>query len=129
MRRDHVVRTALGLSVPFNLAAAYLFAMPGSALGRMQGMPADAPPLYCALVALFLCLFAGAYAWLCVQSEISRPLVAFSAIGKSLAFFTFVLLWLGKLGPASAARGSIGDAVLAGVFAWWLLGSAGRTKT
>jgi hypothetical protein len=98
-----------------------LFALPASALGRMAGMPAATPPLYCALVALFLTLFAGAYAWLALQASISRPLLTFLAIGKSLAFFTFILLWLLSLGPANAALGSIGDALLAGVFAWWLI--------
>jgi hypothetical protein len=67
-------------------------------------------------------LFAGAYAWLCVAREIARPLVAFAATGKSLAFLTFVLLWLLELGPAMVAAASIGDALLACVFLWWLAG-------
>jgi hypothetical protein len=121
MQRDRIVRTALGASVPFNLGAAYLFARPDSAFAKGLGIPGPAPPLYCALVALFLVLFAGAYAWLCRSREIARPLVAFAAIGKSLAFFTFVFLWLLSLGPGGAAVASLGDAFLAGIFLWWLL--------
>jgi len=45
-----------------------------------------APPIYCALLALFVVLFAGAYAWLALQPNINRPLVAFAAIGKAGAF-------------------------------------------
>src|SRR5258707_4599499 len=107
MRRNLIIRTALALTVPFNLLAAFLFALPGSLLGRFAGLPADVPPLYCALVALFLMLFAGAYAWLLFQATISRPLLAFTAIGKSLAFFTFIFLWLLRLGPANAALASV----------------------
>jgi hypothetical protein len=121
MHRDRVVRTALGVSVPFNFGAAYLFALPDSALAKVLGIPSHAPPLYCALVALFLVLFAGAYAWLCLAREIARPLVAFAAIGKSFASFTFVFLWFLDLGPARGAAASIGDALLAGIFLWWLL--------
>jgi hypothetical protein len=128
MQGDRVVRAALGISVPFNLGAAYLFAFPGSVLAQAAAMPASTPPLYCALVALFLTLFAGAYAWLCVSRVIARPLVAFAAIGKSLAFFTFVLLWLLKLGPGFGALASIGDALLASVFFWWLF-ATGRSSS
>jgi hypothetical protein len=122
MHRDRIVRAALGVSVLFNLGAALLFAFPDSVLAQTAGMAAGAPPLYRALVALFLVLFAGAYAWLCVAREIARPFVAFAAIGKSLAFLTFVLLWLLGLGPARGAAASSGDAMLACVFLWWLAG-------
>jgi hypothetical protein len=123
MGRNAIVRGALAVSTPFNLAAAFVFAFPGSALGQLQGLPSDAPALYRALVALFLVLFAGAYAWLSVQKQISRPLLALGAIGKAVAFLTFMSLALANLCPARLALGSIGDAVLASIFAWWLLAS------
>lgn len=123
MGRNAIVRGALAISTPFNLAAAFVFAFPDSALGRLQSLPSDAPALYRALVALFLVLFAGAYAWLAVQKEISRPLLALGAIGKAVAFLTFATLALASLCSARLALGSIGDAVLASIFAWWLLTS------
>jgi hypothetical protein len=121
MRPDTIVRRALGLSVPFNLAAACVLGFPRSALGQFAHVPAEVPPLYRALVALFLALFAGAYAWLCVQKEIDRAFVAFAAIGKSLAVLALVTLWLEGVGPAPVAAASMGDLVLAAIFSWWLI--------
>ena len=121
---DRIVRSALVVSVPFNLAGAFVFGFPGSQLGHLQGLSADVPALYRSLVALFLVLFAGAYAWLAVQREISRPLLALGAIGKAVAFATFAALALEGLCPQRLALGGIGDAVLASIFTWWLLVSA-----
>ena len=126
MGRNAIVRGALAASIPFNLAAALVFAFPDSALGRLQGLPPDAPALYRALVALYLVLFAGAYAWLFVQKQISRPLLALGAIGKAVAFLTFISLAFANLCSARLAMGSIGDAVLASLFGWWLLTSRAR---
>ena len=123
MGKNAIVRGALVISIPFNLAAAFVFAFPDSALGRLQGLPSDAPALYRALLALFLVLFAGAYAWLSVQKQISRPLLALGAIGKAFAFLTFMSLALANLCSTRLAMGSIGDVVLASVFGWWLLTS------
>jgi hypothetical protein len=126
MHRDTVVRTALALSAPYNLAGAYLFAFPASTLSQAQGLPADAPALYRALTALLLALFGAAYAWLAAQKEISRPLLALGAIGKALAFLTFVLLALMGLCSRRFAAASVGDAILATIFGWWLLASRFR---
>lgn len=123
MGRNAIARGALAVSTPFNLAAAFVFGFPNSALGRVQGLPADPPALYRALVALFLVLFACAYAWLSLQKEISRPLLALGAIGKAAAFLTFLSLGLANLCSARLALGSIGDALLALIFGWWLLTS------
>jgi hypothetical protein len=121
---DRIVRSALAVSVPFNLTGAYVFGFPGSQLGRLEGLSPATPALYRALVALFLVLFAGAYGWLAAHREISRPLLALGAIGKAVAFLTFAALALEGLCPPRLAFGGIGDAVLASIFAGWLLASA-----
>ena len=121
MGPDKFVRRAMQISVVFNLGGALLFAFPGSVLGRIAGLPASVPGLYCAMLAFFVALFGGTYAWLAVQRDIDRPLVAFSAIGKSGAFFTILGFWIAGEVPARGVVLGTGDLVLAAVFAWWLI--------
>jgi hypothetical protein len=123
MDRDDLMRRALWLSVPFNLGAACLFAFPASALGQLAGLPPAAPLLYRVVVALFIALFGATYAWLALQPRIDRPLVAFSALGKSGVFAAILVLWLLDLAPARGVAIASGDLAFAGVFAWWLLGA------
>jgi hypothetical protein len=121
--RDRVVRLALWATAPANFAVAGLVLAPTSALGEAAGLPAPAPALvYRALLALFLALFGGAYAWLACQPVIDRPLVGLAAIGKTAAFTLTFALWL-----AGAASGRwvfllAGDLPFAAVFVWWLWG-------
>jgi hypothetical protein len=121
MNHDRVMRAALWASVPYNLGAAALFAFPSSAPGQLVGLPVPVPPLYGALVAVFVLLFGGAYAWLACQPIIHRPLVALAAIGKLSVFAVFVVLWLFGAAPGLGAIAAIGDLALAVVFVWWLL--------
>ena len=121
MSREHVLRPALWTAAFFNLAGAVPFAFPGSSMGQLAGLPSDAPVVYRAMTALFVLLFAGAYAWLALQPAINRPFVAFGAIGKAAAFVTVVALWLRGAVPAGGVLAMIGDIVLALVFAWCLL--------
>jgi hypothetical protein len=125
MQRDRLMRRALAMSAVFNLGGAIVFALPDSPLGRQAGLTGAVPGIYSALVAWFVILFAGAYAWLAYQAEIDRPLVALAAIGKLGAFSIFAAC--GILGQISwrGVLGGTGDLVFAGVFAWWLLGSSG----
>jgi len=103
MDKDRWMRRALWCSAFFNLRGALLFAFPASFAGHVVGLPPDVPPdvpsIYRALLAMFVVLFAGAYAWLAVQEEIDRPLVAFSAIGKAIAVLTVSVFWLSGLLP------------------------------
>jgi hypothetical protein len=121
MSREHVLRPALWTAAFFNLAGAYPFAMPASSMGQFAGLPPVAPVVYRAMTALFVLLFAGAYAWLAMQPSINRPLVAFGAIGKAAAFLTVVVLWLKGAVPGSGVLAMLGDILLALVFGWCLL--------
>jgi hypothetical protein len=114
MNRDKLLRRALWFSVFYNLGAACLFAFPASPPGRLAQMPAPVPPIYCALLAMFVVEFGGVYAWLALSKTINRPLLAVTAIGKACAFTIILVLWLAGAVPAT------GDAVLAGIFFWWL---------
>lgn len=120
MNRDQVMRRALWVSVVYNFAAAVLFMFPSSSLGRFAGLPNPVPPIYSTLVALFVALFAGAYAWLALQPEIDRPLVALSAIGKAGAFSTFLAMWLLRQFSGLGVLTGTGDLILAAIFGWWL---------
>ena len=120
MDPDKFVRRALQISVVFNLGGAVLFAFPASWLGRLAGLPASVPGPYRGLLAFFIALFGGAYAWLSVQRDIDRPLVAFSSIGKTGAFLTIAAFWIAGQVPGRSVAIATGDVLLAAVFAWWL---------
>jgi hypothetical protein len=122
MRRDDFMRRVLWASVLFNLGGAVLFGFPSSPLGQLVGLPSLVPPLYRALLALFVLLFAGAYAWLASQDRIDRPMVALAAIGKASAFTVIGGLWLLDLAPGRGVLVASGDLVLAFIFAGWLFG-------
>ena len=122
MSRDTTIRRALFVAALFNFGAALAFAFPTS-LGQLVALPA-APPLYAALCAVFVALFGGSYAWLALQPTISRPLVAFGAIGKTSAFVLFFTLWFFGHASFLLMLGGIGDLAFAAVFATWLRESA-----
>lgn len=123
MSRDHILRPVLRVAALFNVVGAYLFAFPASTPGHLAGLPANAPVVYRAMTALFILLFAGAYAWLASQPTINRPFVGFAAIGKAAAFMTVFALWAGGAVPATSVLAITGDLVLALIFAWCLLRS------
>lgn len=129
MLRDRLMRRALAASAVFNLGGAVLFAFPDSSPGRLAGLSSAVPGIYSAMVAWFVLLFAGVYAWLARQAEIDRALVGFAAIGKAGAFSIFAACWiLGQISGRAAFAGT-GDLVFAGIFAWWLLGSRAGVPT
>jgi hypothetical protein len=119
---DPFIRRVLWTTAFFNLGGAALFGFPSSPLGRLAGLPAFVPGVYRALLALFVLLFAGAYAWLARSETIDRPLVAFAAIGKASAFAVICGFWLLGAAPARAALLASGDLVFAVLFAGWLIG-------
>jgi hypothetical protein len=125
MTRDDLMRRALWASVFFNLGGSLLFFFPAS-LGRLAILPVPVPPAYSALLAFFIVLFGGAYAWLALQPRFDRPLVAFSAIGKAGAFAVVLACWVAGAVEGRAVLAITGDLVFAAIFAWWLLGSAAR---
>ena len=120
--REWFLRRVLWLAAFVNLGGATLFAFPASAPGRLLGLPADAPVVYRAMVALFILLFGAAYAWLATQPAINRPFVAFGAIGKASAFALIAILGVAGVVPLTAVGAMAGDLVLAALFAYGLGG-------
>ncbi len=116
------MRRTLWATTVFNLGGALVFAFPSSPLGQLVGLAGPVPPIYRASLALFVALFGGAYAWLARQPVVHRPLVAFSAVGKSGFFAVMFLLWLLGEAPGLVVLAASGDLVFAAIFAWWLLG-------
>lgn len=117
---DRLMRRLLWASVPLNAAAALAFAFPAS-LGRIADLPVSVPPVYGGLVAFFVALFGGAYAWLALQPAIDRPLVALAAIGKAGVFVLVLALWLAGAASGRFVLLMTADLVLAALFARWLL--------
>jgi hypothetical protein len=120
MTKDTFIRRVLWATAVFNLGGALLFAFPGSRPGQLVGLPAPVPAAYSVLLAFFVLLFGGAYAWLALQPTIDRPLVGFAAIGKTGAFCIALALWLIGEAPARSVLAVSGDLVFAGLFFWWL---------
>jgi hypothetical protein len=118
--RDRFLRSVLWLSAAGNLAGAMLFAFPDSALGRLAGLPPEAPELYRSMVALFILLFGAAYSWLAAQDTIDRPFVLFGAIGKTCAFAVVLVLWLTGEASARSVATMSGDLVFAALLAYGL---------
>jgi len=116
---DEIIRYALWTTAVFNLGGALLFAFPDS-LGGIAGFPGHVPRVYSSLLALFVILFGGAYAWLARQPSINRPFVAFAAIGKAGAFAVVLACFLAGDVPLLSVAAISGDLVFALVFAWWL---------
>jgi hypothetical protein len=121
-----LLRRALWVSVVYNFGAALLFAFPASPLGQLVGLPTPVPLIYSALLALFVGLFGGAYAWLACQPNIDRPLVALAAIGKAAVFGVLFVFWLLGEAPGRGVLAAVGDLILAGIFAAWLFGTQQR---
>jgi len=123
MDRDQIIRRVLWAAAGFNVFGAVLFAFPDSSLGRLADLPTSVPVTYRAFVAMFVLLFAGAYAWMANQQSPNRPLLAFGAIGKASAFAVVAGLWLASAASTRALLAIAGDLAFAAVFAWWLVGA------
>jgi hypothetical protein len=117
---DKYIRGVLWASAVFNLAGALLFAFPESAMSQLAGLPVPVPPFYAGLLAEFILLFGGSYAWLAIQPAINRPLLAFGAIGKTCAFLLVAVLWLAGQAPARGVLAITGDLIFACLFFGWL---------
>ncbi len=115
-----MMRSALWLSALLNLGAAALFAFPDSTVGQLAGLPRPVPGLYRAIVACFILLFGGAYAFLARQPVIDRPMVAMSAIGKTSVFLIILVFWLAGAAPGRGVLFAMSDLALAALFTRWL---------
>ena len=120
---NEMMRKALWATAGFNVLGALLFGFPDT-FGRLAGMPTGVPAVYRALLALFVLLFGGAYAWLARRPVIDRPLVGFAAIGKAGAFAVVLMCWIAGAVPFLSVAAITGDLVFALLFAWWLAGSS-----
>ncbi len=120
MRQDRFIRTVLWVSVAFNICGTMAFVFPAT-VGQLSGFPVPVPRLYSWILALMVLMFGVAYAWLALQPQIDRPLLALGAISKTAVFCVFATCWiLGDI-PFLGIVGASGDLVLAASFAWWLV--------
>lgn len=122
-----VVRATLWLSFPFNFVAAWMLVHPASEFGQLLGMPAQVPSLYEWVVGFLVCEFGVTYAWLAIQRQIHRPLLAFCAIGKSGVFAIVLLLWLAADVSGRLVLMASGDLALAVIWFSWLFDKRSST--
>jgi hypothetical protein len=116
-------RRLLWAAALFNVLGAVLLGFPGSPLGQMAGLPAEVPLAYRAIVAVFVLLFAGCYAWLAAQPEPNRPMVVLGAVGKIAVVAVVIGLWWAAQAPLASLAAVSGDLVFAACFLWWLKNS------
>lgn len=128
MNPDAVMRSALMFAAIFNFSAAAMVVFPAS-LGRLADLPLSAPRFYSWLLAFFITLFGGVYAWLSRRPVIDRPLVVMAIVGKTGVFLVaLACLALGDISVRSFAP-AFGDLLFGLVFLWWICRpeSHGRT--
>jgi hypothetical protein len=125
---ETLFRRVLWAGAAFNAFAALMLAFPDR-IGSFTGLPATGPLFYRWMLVLFVTLFGGAYAWLAMQPNICRPLVAMAAIGKTGVLVVSVVCWLLGDIPTESLPPAVVDLAFAGVFAWWLLATRGQTKS
>ena len=123
MERDALMRRTLNVTAIANLGAALMFAFPDS-LGSLAGLPAPAPALYSATLAVLVALFGITYGWRARQPVIDRPLVVFSAAGKTAFVIVAFFCWLAGQVPFLTLLTAGGDLVFAAIFVWWLAGES-----
>lgn len=122
---DSVMRAVLWIGAAFNFCAAAMVAFPET-LGVFSGLPGTGPLFYRWMLVLFVALFGGAYAWLALQQQITRPLVAMAALGKTGVFIVALVCWiLGDI-PLQSLPPAVCDLAFALVFAWWLRATRDR---
>jgi hypothetical protein len=121
------MRAVLWIGAAFNFGAAAMLAFPDT-VGAFFGFPDSGPLFYRWLLVLFVALFGGAYAWLALQPQISRPLVALAALGKTGVFIVAVVCWLLGDIPLPSLLPAVGDLAFAMVFAWWLMATRDRVE-
>ncbi len=121
MDQTKITRITLGLSCPFNVAAAYVFANPGSMLGQLVGLPSDVPAVYSVLVSFLVGLLGLAYGWLALQPQLDRPMVTLGAVGKFGIFFIALALWLLDHVTGRLLVVAVGDLVFASPWCRWLM--------
>lgn len=126
MDKDVFMRRVLWVAAAFNLGAAFVLAFPASWIGQLAGLPVPVPPIYTTLLAFFVILFGGAYAWLACQPSIDRPLVALAVFGKTGVFIVVLGFWLFGAAPDRGLLAACGDLVFAAIFVWWLLSPVTR---
>jgi hypothetical protein len=121
MDRDLIMRRVLVVAAMFNFAAAAMILFPQS-IGRFADVPLSAPHFHSWLLALFIALFGGVYAWLSRRAVIDRPLIGMAVLGKTGVFLVaLVCLATGDITARTFAT-AIGDLAFAAVFLWWLRG-------
>ena len=114
------VRATLWLTAPFNFVAAHIFSFPSSGLGQFVEVPPQEPGFYTLFSGLMVGLFGVAYLWNALQPRIVKPLLAFGAFGKLIAFTLSAVLFGQGTFSGFALVLMAGDLILAVFWIVWL---------
>lgn len=122
LTRTTIMRGALTVGAVYNWAAALMLLLPGS-LGRLLDLPAPGSWFYVWMLAFFIGLFGGVYAWQAWRPVIDRPIIAVAIVGKIGVFAVAALAWLATEISFAVVVLMIGDLLFAIVFLWWYVGA------
>jgi hypothetical protein len=117
------MRKALYATAVMNFLAAPGFLPGAEALRELAGLPAGGHPLYLAMAALFVTLFAVGYLWCALANRADPIFITLSAAGK-IGFVALVAwFWTAGQVPFRAVVVASPDLVFGLIFLTWLLGS------
>jgi hypothetical protein len=117
---DQTLRRALWASVFYNFGGFLLFAFPTRS-GPLVGMPAPGPRVYTTLLAMFVALFGGSYAWVASQPRIDAPDGGARRDREGERVRRRLRVLARRRRPRLVVLAIAGDLVFAVLFASWLL--------
>lgn len=118
MKSPRLLQLALWTTVPINATGAVIFSTP--ALRQLIGLPVPAHSFYGLLIGVWIGLFSLGFLNLAISKRYDRTFLFVGAFGK-LSFFVLALVYFfgSELGGLALLASSI-DAVLAGMFLFYL---------
>lgn len=123
MNGNRYFRAVLVVGAGFNFFMALVILFPNT-IGRFADLPRSESRFFSWLLALFVALFGGVYAYLSRTPVIERSLITLAVIGKTGVFLVaLACLLLGDLSPRAFAP-AIGDLIFAVIFLGWLRSTA-----
>lgn len=123
MSDSKIMRRILWIGVAFNALVALMLLFPLT-LGTFAALPPVGSVFYLWMLAFFVLLFSGTYAWLAMQPIIVRPIVVLAALGKSGVFVVALVCLLRGDIQLRTFVVAIGDLAFALYFFAWLRSTA-----
>jgi hypothetical protein len=120
------LRRAFLATAVMNVGGGLLFLPPAAPLRALVGVPPGEHAIYLVTLAMFVFLFAAAYAYAGWTGRADQLFVALSAAGKLSFVAILVCFWLAGEIAITAPLAAVGDLVFGLMFLTWLVSGAPR---